>query len=367
MNVASVESTGSRSTKVSRSTSTVENVYFVAYRYGHHAGRSGYDRFADYLGERVTVSPRLGSLGNTLLKLPAKVIESVSGIHEYRRPDAIEELAVLQHMRGRRNGLYHFLYGEKSLYLAARVKGWRGHRVVGSFHHTADSYPNRYRSTKCLRGIDHAIVVSRSQIDFMESIVGAGKVSFVPYAVDADYFVPAVKVNASRPLRCTCVGEHMRDFETLEQVISRVVAAVPQVEFCVIGARPDVEGRLRSLPAVVWKQRIPDAEYLDILQQTDVLVLPLKDSTSVTSVNEALACGVPVVTNEGGVEDYVNDDCSIIHAVGDAGGMANSVIALLRDDSLRQTMSSAARQQGLSLHWPRSAARMAEVYERIRN
>jgi hypothetical protein len=55
-----------------------------------------------------------------------------------------------------------------------------------------------------------------------------------------------------------------------------------------------------------------------------------------------------------------------VHRVGDAAGIIESSVELLRDDARRRQMSDAAREQGLSLDWPKSASRMAEVYRRIR-
>lgn len=339
------------------------NTFFVAYRYGNHAGTSGYDRFADYLGESVTVSHRLKRLGDTLLRVPAKLISWTCGSYEYSRHDAIQELTVRMHMGQHRDALYHFLYAEKSLRYAGTCNRWRGHRIIGSFHHCAFKYPIYFRSTRHFSRLEHAIVVSTIQMEHMEKIVGKGRVSFVPYAVDADYFQPACH-REDRKLRCTCVGQHLRDYESLEKIVRRVTATLPEVEFYVIGANSKFN-YLRDVPGIVFKRNIPDEEYRAILQQTDLLVLPLLDSTSVTTVNESLACGVPVLTNVGGISDYLNEDCAIQFRVGDVDAMASAAIDLLRDDATRQRMSQKARERGLALHWPKSARRMRAVYDSL--
>ncbi len=41
------------------------------------------------------------------------------------------------------------------------------------------------------------------------------------------------------------------------------------------------------------------------------------------------------------------------------------VVELLRSEQDRQEMSLAARQQGLTLDWPQSAAKMRALYDRI--
>ncbi len=347
----------------SNNASNRSETFFVAYRYGNHAGSSGYDRFAQYLGETVNVSNCLKHLGNTLLRVPSKLLSWNCGSYEYSRHDAIQELAVRLHMGEHRNSLYHFLYAEKSLRFLGGYNGWRGHRIIGSFHHCAFKYPLYFRSTKHFSRIEHAIVVSNVQMENMEKILGKGRVSFVPYAVDANYFQPAER-QGNRKMRCTCVGQHLRDYETLEKIVRRVTSTIPDVEFYVVGANSKFN-YLSEVPGIVFKRNIPDEEYRDILQQTDLLVLPLLDSTSVTTVNESLACGVPVLTNYGGVSDYLNDKCALQFQVGDIDGMSHAVIELLRDEKTRGKMSVAARSRGVELNWPNSAKLMRAVYDSL--
>ncbi len=340
------------------------NTFFIAFRYGNHAGPSGYDKFAEYLGEKVAVSPLMTAMGNSVLRLPAKLVSWNCGSYEYSRHDAIQELATRFHMGRHRDSLYHFLYAEKSLRFLGRYNRWRGHRIVGSFHHCAFKYPLYFRSTKHFEPIEHAVVVSTEQLEHMEKILGHGRVTMVPYAVDCNYFTPRTGPKSHDRLRCTCVGQHLRDYDRLEQIIPIVRNAVPQSEFHIIGANRCFD-RLQNLEGVTYKRGISDVEYLDILRNTDLLVLPLTGSTSVTTVNEALACGVPVVTDRGGISDYLTDDCSVQVASNSAQEMADIVIQLLRSEQQRCLMGEAARRQGLTLDWSESARKMQNVYSQL--
>jgi glycosyltransferase involved in cell wall biosynthesis len=343
--------------------STRQKIFFLAYRYANHAGRSGYDRFADYLGEPIHPSAWLRFLGENVLRIPAKIASLMSGCFEYSRHDYIRELAVRNHMRNHSDGIYHFLYAEKSFRYISRQNGRNGNRIVGSFHHCPFKYKHYFRSTKHFSSIDHAVVVSTIQIDHLEKIVGKGNVTMVPYAVDADYFKPR-GFRGNHPVRCICIGQHLRDYEALKQIIPKVRLAFPELEFYVIGANPEFDS-MKYMPGVVYRKEVPDREYLEILRQSDLLVLPLRGSTSVTTVNEALACGIPVITSRGGISDYLNEQCAVQHEVGDIDGMICTVIELLRDERRRQLMSLAARQRGEELHWPNSADIMRKVYDKL--
>lgn len=337
------------------------NVFFVAYRYQHHAGNSGYDQFANLLGTPIHVSERIRKICSGWGLQFARCFSWLSGSKEYNRLDLERELTVLCHMRETRGNVYHFLYAEKSLCYLSLFNGWRGHKIIGSFHQCPFRYADHFRSTNHFRRLEHAVVVSRKQVPFMEGIVGKGKVTFVPYAVDTDYFVPALR-DPNRRIRCTCAGEHLRDFDTLRSLIVSIQKQRSDIDFYIIGGRKSCEHDFAELRDVYWMQGVPDEQYRNILQQTDILTLPLIDSTSVTAVLEATACGVPVITTRGGVEDYLTKNCGIILERGDMNNMTRATIELLDDKERHDQMRDLARQSALGFSWRNSSQAMSNLY-----
>jgi glycosyltransferase involved in cell wall biosynthesis len=95
------------------------------------------------------------------------------------------------------------------------------------------------------------------------------------------------------------------------------------------------------------------------------MVLPLLQSTAVNSVLEALACGVPVITTQGGVSDYLDQSCAVQCAPGDAQGIAEATLSLLHDERRRHFMRIAARQRGLQFDWKEVARQMLSIYSAI--
>jgi glycosyltransferase involved in cell wall biosynthesis len=73
----------------------------------------------------------------------------------------------------------------------------------------------------------------------------------------------------------------------------------------------------------------------------------LRVSTTNTAVLEALACGVPVVTTQGGIADYLTPSCGVLAPPSDP-----------------QFMAREAREQALRFAWPRVARQMAALYDR---
>ena len=345
-------------------TPTAVPVYTVRYRHPHHAGPSGYDRLCDYVGEVVELSRTMHALGETILRLPAKLTSWYGGSFEYSRQDFVMEMQAAVHMLRHKRSIYHFVYGEKSFKLLARLTGFHNHRFVASFHHPRSHYTWLFKHTDHLRRLDHAIVLSKNQLDLVAGLVGEGKVTFIPHGVDTDYYRPADKGAPPRSLRCVFVGDHERDFDALGGIIPAILDADKDVEFFMIAC----DTRCRSFerpPRARWYSFVSDKEYLGLLQSADLLVLPLRESTAVQGVLECMACGVPVVTTRGGVSDYLDDSCAVQCAQGDTQSMIDTALQLLRDDSRRLAMAAAARERALLFSWPRVAAKLAAVYEQV--
>jgi glycosyltransferase involved in cell wall biosynthesis len=342
---------------------TPVTVYYVRHRYGHHAGPTGYDRICDYVGEAVPLSPPVGFLGETILRLPAKLISWYGGSYEYSRHDCVMECQAALHMLRRHGAIYHFIYGEKSYKLLGPLNGFHGHRLVATIHHPPEHFPALFRSTKHFKRLTHLTAVSRNQVPFLADMVGPDRVTFVPYGVDTTYFAPSTEP-LSTAQRCLFVGFHERDFDSLPAVVDGILRRHNRAEFWMVCGDPRC-GNVRCDDRVKWLQHIPDSTYLDLLRSASLLVLPMKLSTTNSAVLEALSCGVPVVTSEGGIRDYLDPSCSVMLPVGDVDGMVNAAVELLQDDARRTAMARAARVQAECFAWPRIAEQMAAVYRQI--
>ena len=85
-------------------------VYHVRYRYPHHSVASGYDCLCNHIGETIRLSRGLYLLGETALRIPAKVIAKHGGHFEYSRHDFVMEIEALRHFLKHRQSVYHFVY-----------------------------------------------------------------------------------------------------------------------------------------------------------------------------------------------------------------------------------------------------------------
>jgi glycosyltransferase involved in cell wall biosynthesis len=336
-------------------------VFCVGGVYLHHAGRSGYGLLEQYLGERWGPHPLVKWLGDGVLRIPARMLCSHCGLFEYSRENLVAELALIPRYLSTSNCVWHFLYAEKQYLLTAFAP--RGYRrwCVGTFHHHPAKFSYMVQRTAHYRTLALAIAVSTVQIEFLEKIVGKDRVVFVPHGIDTDYWTPGPSVEYPPRNVLVFAGCHMRDFATLGRVIDDVLRWRKDLEFVLISPEREC-GQIYRKHNVRWLYRIPDNEYLRWMQQAALLVLPLKFSTAVNTVLEALACGTPVVTTEGGISDYLDDSCSVQLKRGDAQGMARAILELVDSPETLTQMRSAARQKALEFSWPKVAARIRKIF-----
>ncbi len=97
-----------------------------------------------------------------------------------------------------------------------------------------------------------------------------------------------------------------------------------------------------SIDFLGWRKDVAD-----VLRAADVVVLPSLEEGLPLSVLEAMACGVPVVaTNVNGTPEAVVDGkTGFLIEPHDAQGLADRVLTLLENASLRQEMGTQGRER----------------------
>ena len=131
------------------------------------------------------------------------------------------------------------------------------------------------------------------------------------------------------------------------RLAKQVAAAVPEAEFVLAGdgeLRPDLETLVRELGLskrfhlLGWRRDIPE-----LLWASDLMVLTSRWEGLPRVFPEALAAGLPVVGTrvDGASEAVIEGETGYLFEPGDVAGMAERVIALLRDPGERRRLSAA--------------------------
>lgn len=329
-------------------------------RFGHHNPQTSPDHMVDFIAyDRVVRPPREVSGGPLTRHLDGR-IRRYAGMSGYNLNSFKAEAAVFANTLAN-PAVVHFFNGDINCRFLPALKG--SSAVLATYHQPPDYFFQFFRHTDHIRKLDGVLVTSNVLCELMERFVPRDRVIFQPLAVDTDLFRPASVPVAGKRI-CLFVGNWLRDFETMRGVVDR------------LASRPDIEFRIITLAAnrtyfegarnVRFFSGIPLDAYQQHLAEADLLVVPMKSCTSNLAVLEAMAAGLPIITNDaGGIRDYVAESFATLIPGPDVEGFAEAVTGLLSDPAALKARSEAARKHAMGFSWPVIAARLAGVYRQF--
>jgi glycosyltransferase involved in cell wall biosynthesis len=337
-------------------------VALVVQRARHHAGHSGYHQLAEHLvarGAAVKALHRFPRRGSWRIAQPLARRSSLA----WYGPEAFLTEAWSAAVTAWRHPVLHFLQGENSYRYAAVIPGSPRRRLVATFHLPPSVFAAHVGTLRHLERLDAVVFVARNQLPLLERLRVRPPAYVVPHGIDVTFYRPGAAPRAEGT--CLMVGRWLRDFSTLQTVMDRVRRARAGTRFVLVLPR-DLSAEWQGLPGVEVRSELDDLGLLRAYQEAALLVMPLQDCTANNAILEAMACGLPlVVTDIGGVREYVDGSCALLVPPQDADGMARAVVDLLQDVAAREAMGRAARARAETFAWPKIAEQVLEMYTRL--
>lgn len=269
-------------------------------------------------------------------------------------------------------------------YLAQQMLG-RPIPLVTTLHGTdvtlVGAYEEFYQLTRlALRVSNRLTAVSHALARQTVEVFGAvdKEIKVVPNFVDPEVYAPAADrppENAGGSRRCSrcCFaprGEkvltHISNFREVKRVadVVRIFAEVQKelpARLLLVGDGPEmgrVEREVKQLNLMGSVLFLGKQESVqEILQMTDIFLLPSAQESFGLVALEAMACGVPVVASRvGGLPEVVKDgQTGYLAEVGDIAGMSRAALKLLRDPALHRAFAERAWR------WAREAFPMDRI------
>jgi glycosyltransferase involved in cell wall biosynthesis len=354
-------------------------ILWLRERFGWMGQYSGYDQLCDIIGKQFpakhkSVWRQPGSLSRISRFLLALVVRKAHASPFYDVHSAAAELRVLWKSLWKQPNLIHITYVENNLGILPRMRQRLPLKFVGTAHQPADWWRELHPSPESVSALDALIVPASDLATYFEQYL-PGRVYYIPHGVDTEFFRPAYKngdfaVNVDNP-RCIFAGTWYRDKQTLTRVIKKVIAQNPKVGFDMIVSGEDRNdpslSPIAQLKQVSWYTGVSDQKLLELYQKASILVLPLLDSTANNTILEAIACGLPIVTNDvGSIRDYTRRSFADLIPLADTGGFVAAILRLSSNPRERMARGTAARlfaEQHLT--WNKIAAQTWEVYELV--
>jgi len=164
-----------------------------------------------------------------------------------------------------------------------------------------------------------------------------------------------------------------KSVDHLLRAMPAVLARIPDAQLTVIGdgdqgpALRRLAAQLGLGAAVRFAGFVPLAEKVRLMQAAHVLVNPsVREGWGLTNV-EANACGTACVAADSpGLRDSCRDgETGLLYPWGDVAALADRLVRLLGDASLRQRLEAGGRAWAASLTWARCGEETAALIEEV--
>ena len=335
----------------------------IYHRSPHHAQNSGYNRLLDYLPAHQIPSKK-SAIPYRLAKFISNFTHQDYGIYDstsiYKDMELFQKLFTSR----REHCIVHYLNAERDIRFALKYKSlFKSTSFCGTFHKPPHVLKEQIKHLSYLKKMDGAIAVGINQVDFLKEWLSIDSVAYIPHGIDVEFFEPSFSQKNAHTL--LFVGQHLRDFETFNKCIPIIAQRVKNLVVNVI-IRKDYYVKIKPHTSITLFSDLDDTQLKKQYQDASILFLPLLDATACNSILEAMACGLPIVTNDvGGVSEYLKNTENVLVPKNDFDSLIEATVNALGDYSNLLAMSETSRAKSLDYDWNVVANQVTEFYNLI--
>ncbi|WP_323844677.1 glycosyltransferase family 4 protein [Microbulbifer magnicolonia] len=229
---------------------------------------------------------------------------------------------------------------------------------------------------KVARRLRHVVTVSRqSESDIAEQFgVDRQQIQLIYNGIDTDIFRPQPDIER-RPLRIMTTAsadQPLKGLRFLLHAMADLRGQFPDLELLVVGrlqqggATEQLLGELQLQDCVQFVSGISNQQLVDYYASAGVVVCPSLYEGFGLPAGEAMACGVPVISSDGGALPEVVGDAGIIVPAGDSQALARALRDLLVDDKQRAELGERGRERiARQFSWQLAAAHLVDYYREV--
>lgn len=282
------------------------------------------------------------------------------GMKWYKLSDLVAELTVF--WKSRDVNIIHYLDGEHSAQFIPKLRRFfpqRTPKLISTYHQPPDILDSLIDKS-VIPYLDRVIVVSPDQVSYFAPLIDPEKICVVLHGIDTNYFRPGELSSSTGVVKCLTVGHYLRDFNALKQVAEKLTDD-PSIEFHIVSSNAS---ELELLPNIVVHKHINDEVLLKLYQQSDILFLPLIQSTANNALLEGIACGLPIISTDlVSVRAYLPGQEAILVKDNQPDDLLKAVLHLVHHPAERKRRGVAARQRAETLDWQNISAQFGKIYD----
>jgi len=240
-------------------------------------------------------------------------------------------------------------------------------KVVATYHQPPEIL-NLLTNKKVISMLDHVTVVSPEQISYFQELLPDDRITMILHGIDVDFFRPVDKPKSGNKFRCITVGHWLRDFKAVRAVAEKLTS-YKNIEFHVVSSKltgPKVTGLEGLANIVLYRDNIDDMRLLELYQQSDILFLPLLQSTANNALLEGIASGLPVIsTYLPSVKAYLPGREAILVKDNEPGKLIDAILHLTHSPDDCKDMAFEARKRAEELDWRNITPQYEAVYSKL--
>ena len=265
--------------------------------------------------------------------------------------------------------IHHPVTSDRDIALKA-ASTWQERLLIRRWH----SFINMQE--KVVRKLKHIITVSEvSRHDVADAFaIDADDVRVVHNGIATDVFKPMPEVARipNRIMATASADQPLKGLQYLLKAIKILSSDNPDIHLTVLGKLKEdgdtakLVKELELAPHLTFVSGIETEELVKLYAEASVVVVPSIYEGFGLPAGEAMSCGVPVISTDGGALPEVVGDAGVVVPVRDERAIACAISDLLADESKRKQIGEAGRQRILEhFSWTVAAGQVVEQYRNI--
>lgn len=229
---------------------------------------------------------------------------------------------------------------------------------------------------KVVRRLRHVITVSEQSRQDIAADFGlpVDKIDLVYNGIDTAVFRPHAEIHrrSNRLMATASADAPLKGLRYLLKAYASLLDRYPDLELLVVG-KPQPGGKTEQLldrlgirERVQFVSGISTGEMVRHYAEATLAVIPSIYEGFGLPAGEAMACGVPVVSTDGGALPEIVADAGVIVPTADAEALAAAIANLLEDSAERERLAKAGRERILdTFSWTVCGEQMLSYYRGV--
>ena len=230
--------------------------------------------------------------------------------------------------------------------------------------------------TRVARGLRHITTVSESsRRDIAEAFdIEQDRISVVHNGIDPKVFhpVPGIERKPPQLISTASADQPLKGTTHLVKALSILQATYPDITLTIIG-KPKTGGPTETLinelklnQRISFKSGLTTHQICELYATASIAVVPSEYEGFGLPAGEAMACGVAVVSTDGGALPEVVGDAAVVVKAKSAEALAKGIATLMENPEHREALAKAGRARILAeFNWKTAAQKMTSLYHSV--